>query len=346
MQQLSSCLPATLDARNNRITRLPILILNVHSHCNCRCVMCDIWKRESRAEFAASNLERHRKSLRTLGVRQVVFTGGEPLLHSHLYALCSFFREEAIRVTLLTTGLLLEKCAPDVCAFFDEVIVSLDGPEAIHNGIRRVKDAFRLLDAGVGAVRAIRPQFAVTARCTVQRANHTHLRETVASAKLLRLNSISFLAADLTSQAFNRASVWPLPRQNQIGLNAAEVETLRCEIEAMIDDNAAEIASGFIAERPEKLRRIVRHFQAHLGAASYESPRCNAPWISAVVEVDGTVRPCFFHRPVGSLNSATLEEVLNGEEALTFRDKLEVAQNPVCQRCVCSLHKREESDAR
>jgi MoaA/NifB/PqqE/SkfB family radical SAM enzyme len=112
----------------------------------------------------------------------------------------------------------------------------------------------------------------------------------------------------------------------------------------MIRDYAAEIASGFIAERPEKLRRIVRHFQAHFGAELYESPRCNAPWISAVIEVDGTVRPCFFHRPVGSLNSATLQAVLNGEEALAFRDALDVAQNPVCQRCVCSLHRSDVSD--
>jgi Fe-coproporphyrin III synthase len=306
--------------------------------------MCDIWKREVRAEFAASDLERHRDSLRALGVRQVVFTGGEPLLHSHLHALCGFFREEAIRLTLLTTGLLLEERAADVCALFDEVIVSLDGPEAIHNGIRRVKDAFRLLDAGIRAVRAVRPQLAVTARCTVQRANHAHLRETVAAAKLLRLNSISFLAADLDSQAFNRALVWPLPRQNQIALSADDIETLQYEIESMIGDYALEIASGFIAERPEKLRRIVRHFQAHLGAASYESPRCNAPWISAVVEVDGTVRPCFFHRPVGSLNSATLEELLNGEEALAFRDTLDVARNLVCQRCVCSLHRSDASE--
>ncbi len=29
------------------LTSMPILILNVHSHCNCRCIMCDIWKRET-----------------------------------------------------------------------------------------------------------------------------------------------------------------------------------------------------------------------------------------------------------------------------------------------------------
>ena len=46
-------------------------------------------------------------------------------------------------------------------------------------------------------------------------------------------------------------------------------------------------ASGYIAESPEKLRRIARHFRAHLGLERDESPRCNAPWTSAVIETDG-----------------------------------------------------------
>src|SRR6202012_4955296 len=85
------------------LTALPILILNVHSRCNCRCVMCDIWKREANDQFRTRDLERHRVSLENLGVHQVVLTGGEPLLHNDLAGLCNFFREQNIRLTLLTT---------------------------------------------------------------------------------------------------------------------------------------------------------------------------------------------------------------------------------------------------
>ena len=99
------------QSEQDLIRRLPVLVLNVHSHCNCRCVMCDIWKRKESTEIALADLERHRSALRRLGVRWVVLTGGEPLLHSDLAALCTFFREEKIRLTLLTTGLLLSKRA-------------------------------------------------------------------------------------------------------------------------------------------------------------------------------------------------------------------------------------------
>src|ERR1700722_223341 len=123
------------------LASMPILVLNVHSHCNCRCIMCDIWKRETHEQVQVADLERHRASLRNLGVRQVVLSGGEPLLHGDLRALCQFFRDENIRLTLLTTGLLLLKRAHDVCSLFDDVIVSIDGPRQIHDSIRRVKGA-------------------------------------------------------------------------------------------------------------------------------------------------------------------------------------------------------------
>ena len=78
------------------LTSMPILMLNVHSHCNCRCVMCDIWKREKHEQVRVADLERHRASLRNLGVRQVVLSGGEPLLHGDLARTLPVFPEEKI----------------------------------------------------------------------------------------------------------------------------------------------------------------------------------------------------------------------------------------------------------
>jgi Fe-coproporphyrin III synthase len=320
------------------ITSLPILILNVHSRCNCRCVMCDIWKRESSDQFRTQDMERHRASLKNLGVGQVVLTGGEPLLHNDLAALCNFFREQNIHLTLLTTGLLLHKRAEEVAALFDDIIISLDGPQNIHDAIRRVNGAFSLIHKGITAVRHHLPSIPITCRTTVQKANHRHLCETVDAAKALGLDSISFLAADLTSEAFNRPLVWPGERQNAIGLNHEETRALEEEIEKLILEYEASINHRYIAESAAKLRKIPRRFREHLGQLSPQAPICNAPWVSAVVEVDGSVRPCFFHRTIGSLTSSTLEEVINGDAAQTFRQSLDMETNATCQRCVCSLN--------
>ena len=302
--------------------------------------MCDIWKTRPGKSFQARDLEPHLASIRRLGVRWLVFSGGEPLLNPEFPLLCAMLRKEKIRLTLLTTGLLLEKNADEVAASFDDVIVSLDGPPAIHDAIRRVGGAFEMVQAGVHALRERRKDFRITARTVVQKANHGHLRETMYAARGLKLNAISFLAADLTSTAFNRALVWPIARQEEVGLSLAELVALESEIELLIQEKARERDCGFVDETPEKLRRIARHFRVQLGLEAGESPICNAPWVSAVIETDGAVRPCFFHRPFGNLHEDSLETIINGKAARDFRAALDIPNNAICQRCVCSLHYR------
>jgi len=331
---------ALRDIEQHRVTRLPVLVLHAHSSCNCRCVMCDIWKTKDSHALQSGDLQPHLDSIRHLGVRWVVLSGGEPLLNSEWPQLCSLLRREGIRVTLLTTGLLLAKHAAQVAELFDDIIVSLDGPERVHDAIRRVDKAFALLQRGVDALRKQRPSLRITARTTIQKANHAYLLETLASAKQLTLNGISFLAADLTSEAFNRPLGWPTNRQSEVGLSVEELAILETEIDRLIRENREDIDSGYIAESSEKLRRIARHFRAHLGLDRSESPRCNAPWTSAVIETDGTVRPCFFHPPIGNIHHSSLKEIINGREALTFRSRLDIPNNSICQRCVCSLNYR------
>jgi len=328
----------SIESRGETIVTLPILLLNVHEHCNCRCLMCDIWQRADGKELDLADFERHRASIVRLGVRQVVLTGGEPLLHRDLEDLLEFLRGCNVSITLLTTGLLLSKRADIVAAYVDEIIISLDGPEQVHDRVRRVKGAYRMIREGIRAVRQRKDDMQVHGRCTVQKENHSLLRKTVAGAKFLGMNSISFLAADVTSQAFNRELVWPGERQSQVVLTRQEVEALEEEIKSLTRENEGDIRAKYISESVEKLWRIAGRFREQLGEMPPIAPRCNAPWVSAVMEVDGSVRPCFFHRKIGNIREQTLEQVINGQEARRFRASLNVSGNAICQRCVCSLN--------
>jgi MoaA/NifB/PqqE/SkfB family radical SAM enzyme len=335
------------DADNlaaHQIRSMPVVVLSPHNQCNCRCVMCDIWRIRDPQEITPGDLERQLASFRELGVRWVVFTGGEPQMNTQFRVLAKMVRAEGIRVTMLTAGLLLESQSESIAATIDDVIVSLDGPPAVHDRIRRIPQAFSQIAAGIAALRRFRPDIAVRARCTVQKANHRSLCEVVQAAKEIGLNSISFLAADLTSDAFNRPQGWVPERQDRVALNAEEVDALDTEIERLISEHELDLDSGFVAESANKLRRIVLHFRAHLGQVPNIAPRCNAPWVSAVIEASGDVRPCFFHPSFGNIHNHTLHEIVNGPEALRFRADLDVGTNPVCRRCVCSLHIPRSSD--
>jgi len=323
------------------ISSLPVLVLYPHSRCDCRCLMCDIWKQREVREIRPEDLSLHLPAILRLQVQWVVFSGGEPLLHSNLFALSDMLRECGIRVTLLSTGLLLKENALNVAERTDDLILSLDGPEAIHDQVRRVEGAFARLSEGVAEVRRHRTSFPFSCRTTVQRANFRHLRQTVVAARAIGFDSISFLAADVTSSAFNRPHGWNETRQNQIALSNHEIPLLEEEMDRLVQEHRQEIETGFIRESPEKLGRIIDHFRAHLGGAQAVSPQCNAPWVSAVIESDGSVRPCFFHKILGNIRDKTLVEVLNSAEGIRFRQELDIPADPICRRCVCSLHLRD-----
>jgi MoaA/NifB/PqqE/SkfB family radical SAM enzyme len=318
------------------IEKLPVLVINPHGLCNCRCAMCDIWKRTKLDEISPNQFDRQLSDIEDLAVKWVVFSGGEPLLHADLFRKAAELRRRGIRVTLLSSGLLLSRFATRIVGNFDDLIVSLDGPRAIHDRIRGVSRAFHLLATGVSNIRTESPEFPISARCTVQRANCASLTETVAAAHAIGLTSVSFLASDTHSTAFNRQPLPIIEGLNTVALGMDDLPVLDRQIQDLI---ATGLCGTFILESPEKLRRIAHHFRCGLGLAEPVSPVCNAPWTSAVIESDGSVRPCFFHPAVGILGErGGLAEILNGPDALAFRSGLNVATHPLCRKCVCSLN--------
>lgn len=329
----------TLTERTHRIHSLPVVVLMPHSRCNCRCVMCDIWKANHlRKELSRENLARHIEDFRRFKVRRVVLSGGEALMHSNLWTLCELLRAEGIAITLLSTGLLLKRHAGEVVRWCDEVIVSLDGSRRLHDAIRNVPGAFDKLAKGVAALRAAQPGFRVTGRCVLQRRNFADLDAIVATAHDLGLDQISFLSADVSSEAFNRPAPWGDERVADVALSPNEVATFDAIMEEVIASRAADFASGFIAEDPDKLRRLVRYYAALNGGGDFPATRCNAPWVSTVVEADGTVRPCFFHHALGNIRDQSLGDILNSPDAIAFRRHLDVTTDPICRKCVCTLY--------
>ena len=110
MSALSGCEPiANSPANPHALKYVPILVLNVHSRCNCRCVMCDIWKRTETEELTHAALSRHLSNFREMGVESIVFSGGEPLMHSDFVRIAELFRSEGIRLTLSFQAVCLKQ---------------------------------------------------------------------------------------------------------------------------------------------------------------------------------------------------------------------------------------------
>jgi MoaA/NifB/PqqE/SkfB family radical SAM enzyme len=330
-----------ITLKTHKIQALPIAILMPHSGCNCQCIMCDIWKSNGKVQqLDEADVRDLLISLRKLRTQWVVMSGGEALLNPNLFRLCDMLRAEGMKVTILSTGLLLSRYARQVVSQTDEVIVSLDGSETVHDDIRRMPRAYQKLREGVQAVKALAPSFSISARCVIQRHNFADWSKIIDAAHEIGLDQISFLPADVSSEAFNRPDPWLADRIGDVKLGLSELPQLKVVIDSLIADYADDFAGGYIAESPAKIRRIYDYYAALHGLTDFPPVRCNAPWVSTVVEADGTLRPCFFHLAWGNVRETPLPELLNSTAAIAFRQNLDMDTNSICRQCVCSLNLR------
>jgi len=307
-----------------------LLVLELSARCDQRCAHCAIWTGGAAAAGPALGLaERLRvvDDALAAGVREALLTGGEPLLSPDVWPVASRLRARGVRVMLSTTGMALERFAGEVARLVDEVYVSLDGADAAtHDGLRGVA-SFTRVAAGIAALRRYARRPRVVARSVVQAGNVDQLAEIVTAARRLGADHVSFLPVDAFSDAFggrpeSRRALVPSDEQVR-GLEAA---IDRLEADGVCRD-------GFVLESADKLRRLARHLAASGGRVPFERPRCDAPRWSAVVTVDGRLKPCFFHAPVGDVR----EGVARGHRSWEYRAALRriEAPNETCARCVC-----------
>jgi Fe-coproporphyrin III synthase len=325
--------------RTNRISALPIVILMPHSACNCKCVMCDIWKgNKNLKQLEEEDITGLLSSLRKFGTKQVLMSGGEALLNPAFFRLCELLKKEGLSITLLSTGLTIKRNSDNILKWIDELIVSLDGDEVTHDATRNVAGAFQKLKEGVQEIKLREPNMKILARTVIHRLNFRKWPEIIKSAREIGVDSISFLPADVSSHAFNREVPWTQKRQMDVAVNCDELSGFKDVLDEVIESFRDEIECGFVVESAEKLKRMYTYYCAVLGLCDFPYKKCNAPWVSTVIEADGTVRPCFFHAPIGNIRKNTLTEVLNGEAGTRFRKELDMDENDTCKSCVCYLN--------
>jgi Fe-coproporphyrin III synthase len=322
-----------LGQATNRTFVLPLLIFYPTGRCNSRCVSCDWWRQTGADDLTLAEIGALASALPALGTRMVLFSGGEPLLRPEVFDAARLFGAHGMTLHLLTSGVLLERFAERVAERFDRVIVSLDAANpSLYEQIRGV-DALAIVGRGVARLRQLAPGIPLSARATLHKANFRELPRLIDHAKTLGLDRISFLPADVSSLGFGRSVV---PERDRLALDADEIDDFEAVVERTISVYARDFDSGFVAESPDRLRRLPRYYAALRGDAPFPRVSCNAPWVSVVVEANGSVRPCFFHGSIGNLREAPIATIV-GRDLRAFRESFNVGADPVCVRCVCSL---------
>jgi MoaA/NifB/PqqE/SkfB family radical SAM enzyme len=313
-------------------SRLPLVTLYVTERCNSRCVTCDHW-RHGRTDASLASITRLLPSLERLGTRMVALSGGEPLLHPEWAQIAQLLKSRGLELWLLTSGLSLAKHAHRASALFDAITVSLDGTNRETYAAIRGLDAFEKVLEGIRAAASF--GVAPSIRVTLQRANYRQLPMFVDLARAVGARQISFLAVDVANpHAFGRVDDF----SSDLALRVEDLPVFEGLVRSMEGEYAESFRSGFIAESPLKLRRILQYFSAVCGREAFPPVRCNAPEFSAVIGANGRVQPCFFiPGPPGADAWDDFGTALDSDGMAALRDEIRAGKRPECGSCVCSM---------
>jgi MoaA/NifB/PqqE/SkfB family radical SAM enzyme len=152
-----------------QLGHLEDLYLFLTNQCNARCKHC-FYIEELGYVPGELRLEEYTRIAPTLPPLERLFlTGGEALLHPDCAEIATLLARatQAHRVCLITNGFLPERVqayvehlaasAPSHCII--DVLVSLDGPEAIHNEVRQNPRAWERANATLACLEKLRERF-------------------------------------------------------------------------------------------------------------------------------------------------------------------------------------------
>lgn len=175
------------ESRPNLGVNLKSIYLHLTNACNQRCWYCynQTFRKtsDSRDELGLDEYKQLLDSFAATEGESVIFTGGEPLLSPHLFALAKRVKRLGLRSSLLTNGTLFSpENASALCTNFDQIIVSLDSKYRHEHDALRGQGTFDRTVAGIKALTAHlreNPDISCELYCrpVITRENASHILE-------------------------------------------------------------------------------------------------------------------------------------------------------------------------
>jgi SynChlorMet cassette radical SAM/SPASM protein ScmF len=183
----------------NGVPPLTSLYIYAAGSCNLACRHCWITPEFIPNGVGGSfiKIEHAKKAIeqgKTLGLRSVKLTGGEPLLHPQIRQLVSIIEGAGLNLVIETNGILIDKSLAQFFKAFKHdsfISVSLDGATAqTHDFLRAVKGSFAKAISGIKNLVEVgyRPQII----CTLHQDNIFEIVDLVQLAETLGCGSVKF----------------------------------------------------------------------------------------------------------------------------------------------------------
>ncbi len=174
-----------------------ILQVSLTYKCNLRCKMCNIMNLpQQEDELSTEQVFHIIDEAKANGIKQILFTGGEPFLRKDIFEICQYSSEKGLMNIVTTNGTLIDENLAEAIftSGINHIHFSLDGTEESNDFFRgsgvfsKVIKAIQLLDNK----RKNKRHFSIGIACTVMNKNVKDLFGVLHLADTLGVDSINF----------------------------------------------------------------------------------------------------------------------------------------------------------
>jgi radical SAM protein with 4Fe4S-binding SPASM domain len=337
------------------------LDIKITNRCDLRCSMCAQWGEsgynleKSSAELKAGecDAEDYVRLVEEISAWKplIYIWGGEPLLYPDIRAVVEALKERGMTVSMVTNGTTLASHAEWIVeAGLDLLMVSLDGPDEVHDRVRGLPGAHRRLLEGMAAVREARAASVesgpyIVPLITINRDNTHVLHETFSICEEQEADFVGIYYSWFNNEEVGSAHAerfqrhfgeTPTAWQGYCGgAKEVDVDSL-LESRKAIKQRKWSFPFIFIPNLPGE--EAIREY--------YEKPDtlfgfqdCLAPYFMVLILPNGDVATCrdYPDYVVGNIKEQSLSEIFNNGRYRRFRQALkEEGLFPICARC-CGL---------
>ena len=319
----------------------------VTTSCDLQCPMCWV-KADSTASDELLGFQEWCRLIDDLSAwkPRLTITGGEPLLVDFVPDLVRFAVGKGFRVNLGTNGTRLAETADDlVGSGLQDLSVSLDGPQDVHDRIRGVPGVFDRVCDGIrnviDAKRRVGSAYPyVRLNCTLTKVNQEVLPDVVALAEEWGVDSLSFQHLWFTTaevlehhndqfqQVFGQES--PDLSGFMVGDMAPDPEVLDRELGKL-----SQVSSGQQSVYVYPELDSVQMWRFYREPEYAIRKGCRSRWFRTDVMPNGDVTPCLSY-VVGNVRQSSFSDIWNNTKYQEFRKQLLKGLFPGCLRC-CGL---------
>ncbi|MDZ7291254.1 MAG: radical SAM protein [candidate division KSB1 bacterium] len=296
-------------------------VWEVLSVCNARCRTCERWKEKADPTILTTDEGKDLiRQLAEVGVLNLTFTGGEPLLRKDIYEFVAFAKEYGLSTSLYSNGLLLNsrRAKELIDSRLDLIYISLDGSTpALNDDLRGINGYFDLAMKGIESLKSLRnnghPKIFIAV--TITRKNMHDLENMARLVKTGGLDGLSLQLALHAPQIMYRVD-------EDLALKPGDGTPLQ----AMIN----QVLEHYVHFLPMN-RDYYQHFADYVEQPGRLNEHLNTiGFATAMINPRGDVYPDLLETDsMGNIRQQTFKEIWFGERASAVRHRIACREYPI-----------------